>query len=282
MSAEIDRRIWSAQSKVLLPMIDSARRGIIRAYMDDLSKHASISSPYIKRVYDREIKITDPFNFEWFEMITLLENAIPATRIQNMKDLKWVRDSLSHGKALSRENINRLCDLWEQVLDLMVSPVNGWDWPRTGQTLHMTVGPSGAGKSTWANQQVATVISSDNIREELFGTNDTPRNQGHVFRTARQRMAAVLKSGEDVILDATNVKTADRKRIATSVPTDCSVEYVIIDRPLAEKMRTRGGRSESLIEEHHQTFEASITECLEGDGLPNVHLTDLRQPVPGR
>jgi predicted kinase len=282
MSADIDRRIWSAQSKVLLPMIDSARRGITRAYMDDLSKHASISSPYIKRVYDREIKITDPWNFEWFEMITLLENAIPATRIQNMKDLKWVRDSLSHGKALSRQNINRLCDLWEQVLDLMVSPVNGWDWPRTGQTLHMTVGPSGAGKSTWANQQVATVISSDNIREELFGTNDTPRSQGHVFRTARQRMAAVLKSGEDVILDATNVKTADRKRIATSVPTDCSVEYVIIDRPLAEKMRTRGGRSESLIEEHHQTFEASITECLEGDGLPNVHLTDLREPVPGR
>jgi hypothetical protein len=35
MSADIDRRIWSAQSKVLLPMIDSARRGIIRAYMDE-------------------------------------------------------------------------------------------------------------------------------------------------------------------------------------------------------------------------------------------------------
>jgi predicted kinase len=240
---------------VLLPMIDSARRGIIRAYMDDLSKHASISSPYIKRIYDREIRITDPWNFEWYEMITLLENAVPAARIQNMKDLKWVRDSLSHGKSLSRENINRLCDLWENVLDVMVSPVSGWDWPRTGQTLRMTVGPSGAGKSKWASQQLNTVVSSDGIRKELFGTNDTPRDQGHVFRTARHRMATVLKSGEDVILDATNVKTSDRKRIATSVPPDCNVEYVVIDRPLAEKLKTRGDRTESLIERASPDFQ---------------------------
>jgi predicted kinase len=281
MTGDIDRRIWSAQSKVLLPMIDSARRGIIRAYLDALSKHASISSPYIKRVYDREIKITAPWNFEWYEMITLLENAIPTTRTQNMKDLKWVRDSLSHGKTLSRENIKRLGEIWEQVLDLMVSPVTGWDWPRTGQKLRMTVGPSGAGKSTWARQQSTTIVSSDEIREELFGTNDTPRDQGHVFRTARRKMAMVLKSGEDVILDATNIKTVDRKRIATSIPPDFCVEYVIIDRPLAEKMRTRDARAESLIEEHHQTFNASITECLEGDGLPNVRLTDLRQHTSG-
>jgi predicted kinase len=89
-------------------------------------------------------------------------------------------------------------------------------------------------------------------------------------------MATVLKSGEDVILDATNINTSDRKRIATSVPPDCNVEYVVIDRPLAEKLKTRGDRTESLIEEHHLTFNASLIECLNGDGLPNVRLTDLR------
>jgi predicted kinase len=94
-------------------------------------------------------------------------------------------------------------------------------------------------------------------------------------------MATVLKSGEDVILDATNIKTADRKRIATSVPPDCGIEYVVIDRPLADKMRTRGERAESLVEEHHQTFNASITECLDGDGLPNVRLIDLRLDSAG-
>jgi len=282
LSSDIERRIWVAQSKVLLPMIDSARRGIIRTYLDELSKHASPSFPYVKKVYDRMIKITDPWSFEWFEMITLLEGALPLSRIRIMKDLKWVRDSLSHGKTISKDNIKSLCEVWEEhVLDLMAAPVNGWDWPRTGQTLRMTVGPSGAGKSTWANQQAARVVSSDSIREEIFDTNNTPRNQGHVFRTARQRMTMVLKSGEDVIVDATNIKTTDRKRIATSVPPDCSIEYVVIDRPLSDKMRTRGERTESLIEKHHQTFSASITECLYGDGLPNVRLIDLRQNNAG-
>ncbi|MCW2117157.1 MULTISPECIES: AAA family ATPase [Bradyrhizobium] len=280
--SDIERRIWVAQSKVLLPMIDSARRGIIRAYLDELSKHASPSSPYTKKVYDRTIKITDPWSFEWFEMITLLDGAVPLSHLRIMKDLKWVRDSLSHGKTIDKDNIKNLCEVWEEhVLDLMAAPVNGWDWPRTGQTLRMTVGPSGAGKSAWANRQAARVVSSDSIREEIFGTNDTPRNQGHVFRMARQRMAMVLKSGEDVILDATNIKTTDRKRIATSVPPDCSIEYVVIDRPLSEKMKTRGERAAGLIEEHHQTFGASITECLDGDGLPNVRLIDLRENSAG-
>lgn len=278
LSGDIERRIWVAQSKVLLPMIDSARRGIIRTYLDELAKHASPSSPYIKKVYDRTIKIADPWSFEWFEMITLLEGAIPFSNIRIMKDLKWVRDSLSHGKTIDKDNIKNLCEIWEEhVLDLMAAPVNGWDWPRTGQSLRMTVGPSGAGKSTWANKQATRVVSSDSIREEIIGTNDNPRNQGHIFRTARQRMAMVLKSGEDVIVDATNIKTTDRKRIATSVPPDCGIEYVVIDRPLSEKMRTRGDRPEGLIEEHHQTFSVSIAECLNGDGLPNVRLLDLRQ-----
>jgi AAA domain len=63
------------------------------------------------------------------------------------------------------DNIKKLCDVWEHVLDLMAGPVKGWDWPRTGQQLRMTVGLSGAGKSTWARRQGATVVSSDEIRE---------------------------------------------------------------------------------------------------------------------
>jgi hypothetical protein len=41
-----------------------------------------------------------------------------------------------------------------------------------------------------------------------------------------------LMSGEDVILEATNIKTEDRKRNAASVPLNLHVEYVVIDRSL--------------------------------------------------
>jgi hypothetical protein len=60
--------------------------------------------PSIKKIYERTIKITDPRNFEWDEMITLLDGAMSPSRIQIMKDLKWVCDGLSHGKTLSRQH----------------------------------------------------------------------------------------------------------------------------------------------------------------------------------
>lgn len=277
LARDIDRRVWAAQSRVLLPMIDSARRGIIETYMDELSRRASVSSPYTKIIHDRTIKITNPWDFEWYELITILGNALSPSQIGLAKSLKWVRDSLSHGKPLSAESIKSACENWERVLDLITPSVSGWDWPRTGQRLRMTIGPSGAGKSTWAKAQGVAVVSSDGIREEIFGTDSTPYEQGLVFRTARARMTSVLKSGEDVILDATNIRTEDRKRNATSVPSDLHVEYVVIDRSLEEKMQARGARRGRLVEDHHQTFMASLTDCLKGDGLPNVHLTDLRK-----
>jgi hypothetical protein len=61
---DIDHRVWAAQSRVLLPMLDSARRGIIQTYIDEMSRRASVSSPYTKVINDRTFTITDPWNFE--------------------------------------------------------------------------------------------------------------------------------------------------------------------------------------------------------------------------
>ncbi|MBR4314110.1 MAG: ATP-binding protein [Lachnospiraceae bacterium] len=78
----------------------------------------------------------------------------------------------------------------------------------------MLVGYPACGKSTYAQKMAAkgfVVLSSDSIREELFGTEDEQANCNLVFKILYERMGKLLENNVDVILDATNIKKRDRK-----------------------------------------------------------------------
>ena len=82
--------------------------------------------------------------------------------------------------------------------------------------LLLPVGISGSGKSTWikANTDANTVVvSPDDIRRELTGNISDQTKNGQVWALAFQRVADALNNGKNVILDATNVKSEDRKRL---------------------------------------------------------------------
>mgnify|MGYP000849584666 CR=1 FL=1 len=82
--------------------------------------------------------------------------------------------------------------------------------------LILPVGISGSGKSTWikANTDANTVVvSPDDIRRELTGNISDQTKNGQVWALAFQRVADALNNGKNVILDATNVKSEDRKRL---------------------------------------------------------------------
>ncbi len=82
--------------------------------------------------------------------------------------------------------------------------------------LILPVGISGSGKSTWikANTNSNTVVvSPDDIRRELTGNISDQSKNGQVWSTAFDRIASALNSGKNVILDATNIKSSDRKRL---------------------------------------------------------------------
>lgn len=75
---------------------------------------------------------------------------------------------------------------------------------------HFLIGPPGSGKSSFAQilSQVADceIISTDNIREELYGD---AKNQGEWFTIesiAIDRIFTALKLGKNIIYDATNFK----------------------------------------------------------------------------
>lgn len=78
----------------------------------------------------------------------------------------------------------------------------------------MLIGYPACGKSTYA-QRMATegyaVLSSDAIREEIFGNAEEQRNCDLVFQVLYERMGRLLENNVDVIFDATNIKRRDRK-----------------------------------------------------------------------
>ena len=72
------------------------------------------------------------------------------------------------------------------------------------------VGVPGCGKSTYAQKIIAenpnaVWVSSDAIREELWGDANDQQNPSSVFGEMFKRTVAALNAGKDVVYDATNL-----------------------------------------------------------------------------
>ncbi len=180
----------------------------------------------------------------------------------------------------------RVCALWQR-LGLPLFKVGNWNDEKAGRIkkspvehpwLVVMVGPSGAGKSTYIKQTTATsavVISSDDIRMKLLGNMEDQTQNDFVFHAAHTLTKTYLELGLNVIFDATNIKTKDRKAVVALAPKGTRIEYIVIDRPLEDKLASRGWRPEWLILKHHETFMSNKKEILNGDGNPDVEIFDL-------
>ncbi|MDK4727445.1 AAA family ATPase [Rhizobium phaseoli] len=150
-----------------------------------------------------------------------------------------------------------------------------------GPALTLMVGPSGAGKSHYAHG-LPGYISSDDLRREYTGDHRLQTRNDDVFTALHRIAKARLDSGLTVCVDATNLRRRDRLACVALAPVGAPIEYIVIDRPLAEKYRDAGWRDgievqgKPLIEYHHERFQSSLRDILAGDGLPNVTVIDLR------
>lgn len=79
----------------------------------------------------------------------------------------------------------------------------------------MMVGLPGSGKSTYAEklskEHNAVICSSDKIREELCGDENSQDNNSAVFKLLHSRIKEHLRNGENVIYDATNINCKRRR-----------------------------------------------------------------------
>lgn len=97
----------------------------------------------------------------------------------------------------------------------------------------MMVGLPGSGKSTiaegLAKKYNATILSSDKYREKLLGNEEDQTNNQLVFMTLYKDMRELLKSGNSVVYDATNMSMKDRSFALGNISTiKCDkIAYVV-------------------------------------------------------
>lgn len=83
-------------------------------------------------------------------------------------------------------------------------------------------GIPGSGKTTMGKAaeefgDFYKLVSSDDIRETLWGDASDQRNPKEVFRIMKEKTILELLAGHNVIYDATNIKRKDREAILSEV-----------------------------------------------------------------
>lgn len=190
----------------------------------------------------------------------------------------------------------RVVDMWrrEGVTALQCAPGDFNPVTKvdvTGKTvLTLMVGPSGAGKSTYVYSKFPTsqVLSSDNLRAEMTGDFKDQSANSQVFSFIHDTIVTRVQFGLHTVVDATHLHRKDRLGMVSLVPKEAKVRYVVVDRPLEEKLRCGGWRLDvkfpqkdgsiiNLIEKHHQSFKSHERDIMKGDSLPNVVVEDERR-----
>ena len=117
--------------------------------------------------------------------------------------------------------------------------------------LIIMVGLPGAGKNTYIRNYLSDykVISSDDIRVELYGFEDQTKNK-EVYILMRERTREALKSGQSVVYNATNLSAKRRKSLAEEMKKYCDkIELIYIDCSLPELLNRNEFREERYIDE---------------------------------
>ena len=141
--------------------------------------------------------------------------------------------------------------------------------------LTLMIGLPGSGKSTYVSQQYdfrriflhnVTVLSSDRVRRELYhNENDTEHNE-EVFSYIKETAVNSLRTGIDVVIDATNVTRKGRMNLIESIASkigyfyeDHSVEYIVIAtsyyKCLENNMKRQRQVPAHVIERMYKNFE---------------------------
>lgn len=116
----------------------------------------------------------------------------------------------------------------------------------------LLIGLPASGKSTYATGKIHSrydvILSSDKIREELYGDESRQGRPEEVFSLLYKRMKeAIENDAENIIIDATNINRKDRaKAIEIAKGGNHIVRAVVMDTPIAVCIRRNDARERKV------------------------------------
>lgn len=209
----------------------------------------------------------------------------------------WLHEELAQGNRpdIIYDDRQKVVDMWRKE-GMECYQVNAGDfdsptrvnpnflYTKGGVPLFtILIGPAGAGKTTLARAKFdpQTVISADQVRKFLTGSHACQDRNKDVWTAIGVVVRARLSVGLPTVLDATNIRRADRVRMVGWAAQDQRVAYLVIERPVDDIERTAGERLDvfrhmrdgsrvNLVRRMDQVFQSNLKDILKGDGLPNV------------
>ena len=140
---------------------------------------------------------------------------------------------------------------------------------------YLMCGPQGAGKSTKASEiaklERATIISGDEIREELYGSAEIQGNWVDIHDRIEEMVADVVAYGQGVILDGTYHKRAYREEAITLLKSYGydKVEAIVCFPSLSTCMARNWSRDRNVpdyvLKETYEVFQRESKNILKED-----------------
>jgi len=127
-----------------------------------------------------------------------------------LKDDKDLADFVKADKVVSKELYKKESDFSDEINNKYKEAMVHLKQKRSKKTLYVMIGIPGSGKSRYLKDvDPRKVVSSDDIRREIFGNVNTHRTQDiparEVWNIASVRLRVVLELYGEAYLDATNV-----------------------------------------------------------------------------
>lgn len=144
-------------------------------------------------------------------------------------------------------------------------------------SLVVMFGIPGCGKSytaaKLAEQTGATVVSSDAIREELYGTAECQDNPDKVFGILKQRTAEILKAGKSVIIDATSLIRKYRvSNLSTYAGLFKQAILIVCATELEIVLRQNAARDRNVPEDVIMRMYRTMSFPREDEGWDQIYL----------
>lgn len=148
--------------------------------------------------------------------------------------------------------------------------------------LVLMVGVPGSGKSTYARKYYKgyQLLSSDEIRKELFNDENCQSNNAYVFSTLYKRARAFLLQGLNVVIDATNVTIRDRKK-ALNQFEDLEIKRICcyIKTPIEICYKQDLKRERNVGKEIINSFFLKLEEPTKEEGFDQIKIVEYKKQM---